>query len=137
MRKISVYTICVVLLFVCGLTRAQPINRMELVKRHNVIVTSADTLSSLTVGNGKFAFTVDVTGLQSFPDYYAHGVPLGTESEWGWHSFPNKEGYNFTSSLKNYHLNGRDVSYAVQWNEGYNKKVSDWFRQNPHRLQLA
>jgi len=110
---------------------------MELVQRHNVHVSSADSLSSLTVGNGRFAFTVDVTGLQSFPDFYAKGVPLGTESEWGWHSFPNKEGYDFTSSLKTYQLNGRNISYAVQWNEGYNKKVSDWFRQNPHRLQLA
>lgn len=46
---------------------AQTINRQALVQRHNVIVTTADTLSSLTVGNGRFAFTVDVTGLQSFP----------------------------------------------------------------------
>jgi hypothetical protein len=50
---------------------AQPINRMELVRRHNVKVTAADSLSSLTVGNGKFAFTVDVTGLQSFPGFYS------------------------------------------------------------------
>jgi len=67
---------------------AQAINRMALVQRHNVVVTSADSLSSLTVGNGKFAFTVDITGLQSFPDNYARGIPLGTQSEWGWHSFP-------------------------------------------------
>ena len=52
-----------------------------------------DTLSSLSVGNGRFAFTVDATGLQSFPDVYAKGVPLGTQSEWGWHSFPNTNGY--------------------------------------------
>ncbi|HEY1022471.1 MAG TPA: hypothetical protein VGE06_09150, partial [Flavisolibacter sp.] len=46
---------------------AQKINRKALVTRHNVVVTKADSLTSLTVGNGKFAFTVDVTGLQSFP----------------------------------------------------------------------
>jgi hypothetical protein len=136
MNRTAAHIIFITLVFI-HTAHAQPINRMELVKRHNVIVTSADTLSSLTVGNGKFAFTVDATGLQSFPDYYARGVPLGTESEWGWHSFPNTEGYKLASSLKTYQLNGKNVSYAVQWNEGYNKKVSDWFRQNPHRLQLA
>lgn len=117
---------------------AQPINRMLLVKRHAVVVTSPDSLSSLTVGNGKFAFTVDITGLQSFPEYYSKGVPLGTESEWGWHSFPNTSNFKFESTLKRYHINGRDISYAVQWNEpAANKQASDWFRQNPHRLQLG
>src|SRR4030095_199176 len=96
---------------------AQAINRMALVQRHNVVVSSADSLSSLTVGNGKFAFTVDITGLQSFPDNYARGIPLGTQSEWGWHSFPNVAQFKLASALKTYHLNGRDVSYAVQWNE--------------------
>jgi len=135
MKGIAGY-IFISLVFI-GSANAQRINRMELVKRHDVVVTSADTLSSLTVGNGKFAFTVDVTGLQSFPNFYSHGVPLGTESEWGWHGFPNAEGYKFASALRTYQLNGRNISYAVEWKEGYNKKVSDWFRQNPHRLQLA
>src|SRR5580765_5925537 len=74
---------------------APVINREALVKRHNVINTEADPRSALTVGNGKFAFTVDVTGLQSFPEFYANGIPLGTESEWGWHSFPNMHHYKF------------------------------------------
>lgn len=61
---------------------AQKINRQVVVQRHNVRATKADSLSSLTVGNGRFAFTVDVTGLQSFPVAYQKGVPLGTQSEW-------------------------------------------------------
>src|SRR5215813_4080785 len=81
-------------------TMAQPINRKNLVERHTIVNTKFDTLSSLTVGNGKFAFTVDATGLQSFPGYYAKGVPLGTESEWGWHSFPNTDQYTFEETLK-------------------------------------
>jgi len=117
---------------------AQPIDRKKLVERHTIINTGFDSLSSLSVGNGRFAFTVDATGLQTFPEFYAGGVPLGTESEWGWHSFPNKENYSFNETLKNYKLNGRDVSYSVQVKEPErNKNAVEYFRQNPHRLQLG
>ena len=116
----------------------QKINRKILVQRHNVIVTKADSLASLTVGNGKFAFTVDVTGLQTFPKDYEKGVSLGTQSEWGWHSFIDTAGYKREESYKTYHLNGRDITYATQWNSPErNKAASNWFRQNPHRLQLG
>ena len=114
------------------------IDRKALVERHNVINRNVDSLSSLSLGNGRFAFTVDVTGLQTFPEYYGNGIPLGTQSEWGWHSFIDTAGYKFKESLKTYTLNGRKVSYAVQWNQPKrNKEAADWFRQNVHRLQLG
>ncbi len=117
---------------------AQKIDRKAVVQRHNVVVSKADSLSSLTVGNGRFAFTVDVTGLQTFPKDYAHGVPLGTQSEWGWHSFIDTVGYKREEALKTFHVNGRDITYAVQVKEPERaKKAADWFRQNPHRLQLG
>ena len=132
------YIVLFILLFIVHSSSGQHINRKQLVERHSIINTAADTLSSLSVGNGTFAFTVDITGLQSFPDAYAKGVPLGTQSEWGWHSFPNSQNYKFDDALKTYHLNGRDVKYAVQWNSpGQNKNAADYFRQNLHRLQLA
>jgi len=53
---------------------ATPIDRKALVNRNNPHVNSFDTLSSLSVGNGEFAFTVDATGLQTFPNKYANGV---------------------------------------------------------------
>ncbi len=116
----------------------EKINRQALVERHTVINTAADSLSSLSVGNGAFAFTVDITGLQSFPGVYDKGVPLGTESEWGWHSFPNDSGFRFEESLRQYNLNGRNVPYSVQWHTPVrNKDASDYFRQNVHRLQLG
>ena len=119
-------------------TRAQSIDRKALVERHKVFNTKADPLSSLSVGNGRFAVTVDVTGLQTFPEYYAKGVPLGTQSEWGWHSFKDTVGYRFDESLKTYHINGRDISYSVQWNEPKrNRDACNWFRENVHRLQLG
>jgi hypothetical protein len=117
---------------------AQKIDRKALVTRHNVIVTKADSLSALTVGNGKFAFTVDVTGLQSFPLAYQKGIPLGTQSEWGWHSFIDTAGYKREEALKTYHVNGRDITYLTQQNDPSRKKeAANWFRQNPHRLQLG
>ncbi len=118
---------------------AQKINREQLVRRHNPIVTKADPLAALTVGNGQFAFTVDVTGLQTFPAWYQKGIPLGTQSEWGWHSFIDT-GANFKreEAMKLYHLNGRDITYTVQSNSPERSKgATNWFRQNPHRLQLG
>ena len=60
----------------------ETIDREALVRRNNPNITIPDTLASLTVGNGGFAFTADVTGLQTFPEYYKNGVPLGTMSDW-------------------------------------------------------
>jgi hypothetical protein len=137
MKREFVKIIVLITLMVNQVT-AQPINRKALIERHTIINKSMDTLSSLSVGNGTFAFTVDATGLQSFPDAYAKGVPLGTESEWGWHSFPNTKNYKEEDFLKTYHLNGRDVKYAVQWNNPeLNKEASNYYRANLHRLQLA
>ena len=47
------------------------IDRKKVVKRHNPILTAIDYESPLTVGNGFFAYTFDVTGMQSLGRYYA------------------------------------------------------------------
>lgn len=99
-----------------------------------------DTLASLTVGNGAFAYTVDATGMQSFPVYYRNGVPLGTQSEWGWNSFPNTSGFNFEETLKTYDFNaeGRQAKYSVQHKESdRHREATEYYRVNPHRLQLG
>ncbi|WP_315817772.1 hypothetical protein [Paraflavitalea speifideaquila] len=115
-----------------------PIDRQAVVRRHTIHINKADSLSSLSVGNGRFAFTVDVTGLQSFPAFYQGGVPLGTQSEWGWHSFPNTEKYLFEETLRTYELEGKKIPYTVQVKEPVrNKQAADYFRINPHRLQLG
>lgn len=62
------------------------INRYELVNRHNPIMKEVNPESPLSVGNGEFAFTVDVTGLQTlYKEQIEHEVPLCTMSQWGWH----------------------------------------------------
>ncbi len=114
------------------------IDRKALVQRHTIVNTRFDSLSSLSIGNGGFAFTVDITGLQSFPEAYVNGVPLGTQSEWGWHSFIDTANYSFEETLRDYQINGRNVSYSVQLREPERKRNAvEWFRQNPHRLQLG
>jgi hypothetical protein len=35
-----------------------------------------------------------------FPMHIANGVPLGTESVWGWHSFPNTENLRIEEAQK-------------------------------------
>lgn len=40
------------------------IDRKKVVKRHNPVLTAIDYESPLTVGNGFFAYTFDVTGMQ-------------------------------------------------------------------------
>ncbi|WP_433832610.1 hypothetical protein [Flavobacterium anhuiense] len=117
---------------------AQKIDRKALVTRHNVQISAIDTLASLTVGNGAFAFTVDATGLQTFPKTYQHGIPLGTQSEWGWDSYKNTENYKFSETLRDYKQYGRAISYTVQIKEPKRRvDAVNWFRQNPHLLQLG
>jgi hypothetical protein len=114
------------------------IDRHALVSRHHVKVHDFDPLSSLSVGNGNFAFTVDATGLQTFPENYENGVSLGTMSDWGWHSFPNSGNYQLDESYQFFDVEGRKVPYAVQWNEpGRKQEAASYFRQNPHRLHLG
>src|SRR5688572_22373399 len=121
-----------------SMAQTAAINREEVVRRHTIQISKPDPLASLTVGNGQFAFTADVTGLQSFPAYYQKGVPLGTQNEWGWHSFPNTEKYRREETLKEYELNGKKITYCVQVKEPErSRKAVDYFRVNPHRLQLG
>ena len=123
------------------MTAQAQIDRYDVVRRNNPTVTVIDSLASLTVGNGGFAFTVDATGLQTFPEYYENGVPLGTMSDWGWHSFPNPENYHAEEALKEYdfgHHNGVSGTYSVE-NKGdeRSRAAASYLRANPHRLHLG
>ncbi|CAN5205998.1 hypothetical protein BH09GEM1_BH09GEM1_39120 [soil metagenome] len=108
------------------------IDRRARLARHSPVVRVFDSYSALSVGNGAFAFTVDATGLQTFADEY-HDIPLATQAEWGWHSYPNPAGYRIEQTLALYDAHGRQVSYDSQQNSPAGK----WLRENPHRLSLA
>lgn len=115
-----------------------PIDRLALVTRHNVILTNFDSANPLSVGNGGFCFTVDATGLQTFPETFERTTPLGTLSDWGWHTAANPNRW----SMDTFHftefpdLNGRLVPYA---DVPYNEMTPEikWLRNNPHRLDLG
>ena len=115
-----------------------PIDRHALVNRHNVILHAPDTLGSLSVGNGEFAFTVDVSGLQTFPKDYENGIPLGTQTQWAWHSIPSAEKYTVEDVAREYEsCDGTKAPYAVQRSGGREGIATNVLRANPHRLHLG
>lgn len=63
------------------------VDRHEIVQSFNPHRNASSSTTPLQVGNGNFAFGVDVTGLQTFS-------PFATMSTWGWHNFslPTTEG---------------------------------------------
>ena len=55
-------------------------------------------------------------------------------SDWGWHSFPNPQGFSMENfAYKNYDSHGRPVGYADQ----SRTPASDYLRENPHKFNLG
>jgi hypothetical protein len=139
-RLIAIATLVSVVAIHIAPAQAAPerIDRHALVTRHNVVLRQFDADNPLTVGNGKFAFTVDATGLQTFPEAFEHTTPLGTLSDWGWHTIPNTNGWNIDSfQFKEFaDLNGRKVPYADVPHNQQTPEIK-WLRTNPHRLHLG
>jgi hypothetical protein len=116
---------------------AARIDRRAVVTRHNPVVRRLDPESPLSVGNGRFAFTADVTGLQTFPDAYDQTIPLATLSDWGWHAAPNPDRWSIdTFQFKAFDSHGRKVGYADIPGDQRTPEIN-WLRGNPHRLHLG
>lgn len=119
---------------------SNPIDRKAVVNRNNPKISAADSLAALTVGNGKFATTVDFTGMQTFTDEYKNGIPLCTMSEWGWHSFPNIDSLQHEETTREFqfpHRKHKEI-YAVEYKKGGRQQdATQFFRINPHRLNLG
>ena len=114
-----------------------PIDRRALVDRHRVVLRAFDPESPLSVGNGEFAFAVDATGLQTFPDAFEQTTPLGTLSNWGWHTAPNPGNWGIeTFRHQEFDSHGRPVGYADIPRDERTPEV-EWLRANPHRLHLG
>ena len=115
---------------------AQPtriLNRRNLITPHNPTLRALDPQSPLSVGNGEFAFTADPTGLQTFPELYDAQMPLCTQAQWGWHTFPGRPAGDL--HLTEFDTHGRPVGYPTS--STGQKQLFDWLRENPHRLHLG
>ena len=123
------------------------IDRSALVARHSPRYRAAHRHAPLSVGNGEFAVTVDVTGLQTFPDEHSHasdggaGTLLGTQAQWGWHTIPSGTGDTLDPATVDYLVGGRRVPYVDLPAADAGSETSDpsaaWRRENPHRLHLG
>ncbi len=118
-----------------GSRPAAPIDREALVRRHNPVIRRVDPNAPLTVGNGGFAFTVDITGLQSFGDYYyKNGIPLETLARWCWTADDNPNGYKLADANQDY-VQADGTTIALPTKLG--TPVSDWLRRNPRLHPLG
>jgi len=114
-------------------TPATPIDRQAVVARHDPQLRAIEPQAPLTVGNGRFAFTADVTGLQTLPDlYHAQGIPLETQARWSWHEDANPAGYTLADANVDYTAHGRTVGYPTN----ARSPAGQWLRENPHTQPL-
>ena len=108
------------------------IDRESIVRQFNLKLNQSHPYSPIQVGNGNFAFGVDITGLQTF-------LPHNTLSSWGWHnsSLPTTPNQTSISDFtgQDWWTHGRLVNYN-QPNPA-EKDISQWLIANPHRINLG
>lgn len=122
-----------ILLALADATCGREIDRRALVDRHTVQFEKYTPEAPAQVGNGEFSFAFDITGLQTFPSEKEGHVPLGTMAQWSWHSFPERQQYQYRQTLREYDVHGRKVSYATDMRS----EAAVAIRSNPHRFNLA
>ncbi|MFC4117351.1 hypothetical protein [Nonomuraea zeae] len=131
------------------------IDRESVVRRHTVEIAQPDPASVLTVGNGDFAYSADVTGMQTFTAFHdqaaarAEGrlaVNTTTMSTWGWHSMPNPEGFVLADAMSTYETARGPVQYPDKFDMAAmmgggevarDYRAGAWLHVNPHRLDLG
>lgn len=111
-----------------AVSNSSGIDREQLVRRHTPVRTESNSHSPVQVGNGRFAFGADITGLQTF-------VPFATLSEWGW----KEDRLPPDTNLEDYHgqvwkTHGRDVWYDIP---DTGTPASQWLIANPNRMNLG
>ncbi|MEO7716443.1 MAG: hypothetical protein ABIY70_09575 [Capsulimonas sp.] len=117
------------------------IDRKALVDRHKITLTQPEALTPLSVGNGEFAFTADVTGLQTFPGFHDGKMLLQTMAQWAWHTSPNENHYKLSDTFNMYDSHGRQTPYP-SGNEngggfGEDSPAAQWLCSNPHKFDLG
>ncbi|CAH0191983.1 hypothetical protein SRABI76_01795 [Microbacterium oxydans] len=114
-------------------------DRKQLVRRHNPVLTDVHPTAALTVGNGEAALTVDASGLQTFPEFHElrpdprrvprdglqglppqrprefdvddFQIPLRTQSTWGWYETTATRNISFEATETLYETARGSVPY--------------------------
>jgi Trehalose and maltose hydrolases (possible phosphorylases) len=121
-------------LFAQKVSNSKSIDRYEWVNRHNVHIDKIDYVAPITVGNGDFGFTADVTGMQSFPLMYREkGIAVETLCNWAWHEFPNVNGYTMADASAPVKFHERMISYVKL----EKSPAGAYFRENPQSIPLG
>ncbi len=108
---------------------AGKIDRKALVQRHNLTIQENNPKKPMQVGNGEFAYNVDITGMQTFS---AHN----TMARWAWHSMPLPEGVkveDFKGPV--YTVNGRPVAFDID--NPQQPELSKWLAANPQPVNVG
>lgn len=130
------------------------IDRRAVVARHDVRLVAPNPQHVLSVGNGDFAFTADITGMQTFQDHHDPlaamtrgevAVNTATMSTWGWHSMPNPDGFRLHDAMTTYDTPRGPVSYPDKYDmdAAMAGRIDDehragaWLHVNPQRVDLG
>ena len=115
------------------------IERRSVVERHSPHFTEWDAFSPLSVGNGEFCYTADLTGTQTFDSFYQAGIPLLTQAQWAWHTAPYSDEqpvFDRSQFKLEEHWNGeRNVPYITS-NDGQQAPYN-WLRANCHKFHMG
>ena len=130
------------------------INRREVVDRHRIKLTAPNPQHVLSVGNGDFACTVDISGMQSFSAYHdpiaamrsgSVAINTATMSNWGWHEMPNPDNFTLADAMMTYTTARGPVSYpdkydmdaAMRGQITEENRAGAWLHTNPQRIDLG
>ncbi len=137
------------------------IDRKAVVGRHDIRQTVPARDLVVSVGDGDFAFTADITGLQTFTSFHhadaadprnaaARVTNTCTMSTWGWHESPNPEAYVLPQAMSTYETRRGPVDYPDRpflkemralMMQGEPTELADkagmWLIDNPHRIDLG
>jgi hypothetical protein len=131
------------------------IDRQAVVGRHAVELTGPDAAQVLTVGNGDFAYTADITGMQTFTAFHDQTagwqdqrlvVNTATMANWGWHEMPSARQYVLADAMTAYETARGTVGYPDRYDMSAAMtgapipkefRAGTWLHQNPQRLDLG
>ena len=123
LRYLIVFLFIGILLHGCT---SKKIDRKAVVNRHNI--TNAGINDILALGNGKFCFGVDATGLQTFGG--------NIMCDWAWHSYPLPPGTTMADVPETGTIETGKLTGPMKKASG-NEEVSKWMFKNPHRFTMG